>query len=69
VRVGLDLAVGLVTLAARVRTALLVGRGERRVFIMAMFGGGVSWVYLEWGIPVPWLVQLVGLVVKKSFDE
>jgi hypothetical protein len=52
-----------------VRVALPVGRGERRVFIMAMFGWGVNWVDLEWGVPAPWLVQLVGMVVKKSFGE
>jgi hypothetical protein len=68
-RTGLCLGVGLVTLAARVRVALPVGRGERRVFIMAMFGWGVNWVDLEWGVPAPWLVQLVGMVVKKSFGE
>jgi hypothetical protein len=39
------------------------------VFIMAMFGGGVIWVNLEGGIAAPWLVQLVGMVVKKTFDE
>jgi hypothetical protein len=68
-RVVLGLAVGLVNLAAWVSTALLVGRGKRRVFIMAMFGGGVNWVDSERGIPAPWLIQLVGMVVKKSFDE